>query len=809
MTGRELELKSLKRAAVKVKRKCVSGWMTATIIFLVLTLLLTPVSVAAHWADNLLATRFPGAFWALEGKDDNARFLTDPQPPAENQETVYNRLRQEAIVLLKNENNALPLAQTTVDCKGNGEKAASLQAALSEKGFSTGSGTAILLLTQAEDVLLQELSQKRAAGEIEKLILLWDTGTPVQPEALKTVQADGVLWTGGADVKTIAAILTDAAPSGALSYTAAYGANPAAGSIYTGYKYYETRYEDFAMGTEKTGAFSYWEQVAYPFGYGLSYTSFAYSQFQADYDVGNDCFTVTVTVTNTGSITAREIVQIYAQSPYTDYDRENGVEKPAVKLVGFAKTEALAPGASADVTVQVARRELAAYDAKGAGTYILDAGDYYLTAAADSHNAVNNILAAKGYTVESTQGRMDTDGDTAMTYLWTQNSMDIQSYRGAVANRFGDTETGVSRQDWEGSLSKASAILNLPQTQYVPGNYATVDMPTLGAKNGLKLYDMKGLAFDDPLWQTLLDQLTFDEMAKLMGDAYRWTMPVASVQAPGGCVGNLPAPLGESFLLAAFDAEGMYAMGWWAGNDAAVKGETALRCFGDSFEDSFLAGTLRTQQAKGIYAQGVNVLLCSEATLPWHTEQAAREQYLRAFQYTAEALPTTGIALTGPAKELLDLMRQEWGGNGMAVATDIPVADGVLSGITVFDGKLPYAQKDLSAYENDPVVVAAMRQACHHNLYALANSVAMDGIGEHTAIKLRVLPVMMLLWLLMGLCAAATVVFGILWGQGNRKWKRSQAYLNYQTLKVTLQEEEKPIEPEEIPPPQEETPMEE
>ena len=428
----------------------------------------------------------------------------------------------------------------------------------------------------------------------------------------------------------------------------------------------------------------------------------------------------------------------------------------------------------------------------------MDAGDYYLTVAGDSHNATNNILAAKGYTVESTAGRMDADGDTALTYKWTQAALDTESYRGAAANRFADTQTGISRADWEGTLSQTPAASLQKYATYTPGDYATVEMPTLGAKNGLKLYDMKGRAFDDPLWQRLLDQLTFDEMAKLIGDAYRWTMPVESVQAPGACVGDLHIPLGEEFLSAAFNSELMYAIGWWAGGAAVAKGETALRCFDGSFEDSFLTGTLRAQQAKGISGNGVNVLLQSESLQPWQTEQAAREQYLRAFQYAAEQLPTTGVALSGPAKELLDILRQEWRVKGMTIAADIPAADGLLAGITVFDGQKFAAREELAAYENDPVVVSAMRQACNYNLYALVNSAAMNGIGENTVVKPRALYVVTLLRVLMGLCAAAAVAFGVLWRRGVVKWKRSQAYLNYRTLKITLQEEEKPAEQAEM-----------
>ena len=165
--------------------------------------------------------------------------------------------------------------------------------------------------------------------------------------------------------------------------------------IYLGYRYFETRYEDVVMGTANAGDYDWATTVAFPFGYGDSYTTFDYSNFKVT--EGADDFTVTLTVTNSGSTySGKETVQVYFQSPYTDYDKANGIEKAAAELCGFAKTDVLAPGASEDVTITVDKDELRTYDANNAKTYILDAGDYYFTAATDSHNAVNNILAAKG-----------------------------------------------------------------------------------------------------------------------------------------------------------------------------------------------------------------------------------------------------------------------------------------------------------------------------------------------------------------------------------------------------------------------------
>lgn len=756
----------------KTKWRYVGLWKTATVIFLVLLVALGPVSFAVQAKDNALAN---GPLWKLKNPDENAAFQSEQKPPLITEQQAYAQLQHEAIVLLKNINDALPLQQT-VDCRAAGadsaERESKLRSALIQKGLAAGNGTVIALLTQPEQVFLQELSQKKAAGQIEKIVLLWDTDEPVQPDVWKDCDADAILWTGGVDISDVAEILTGAAPSGALPYTGAYSAHPTqAYGFYTGYKYYETRYEDFTMGVEKAGNFVYSDAVAYPFGYGLSYTSFTYSDLQVTYDAKTDAFAVTVTVTNAGDTAGRETLQIYAQSPYTQYDREKGVEKSAVQLVGFAKTEPLSAGESVTLTVQVEKRELASYDAKGAGTYIMDAGDYYLTVATDSHNAVNNILAAKGYTVESTEGRMDADGDAGLTYKWSQSNFDDQSYRDTTKIWFPATDGLVSRQDWEGTLAQNPHIQDAVGNAYSPGDYPTVEMPTLGAKNGLKLYDMKGLAFDDPAWQTLLDQLTFDEMAKLIGDAYRQTAPVASVQAPGAFVGDLELSVGEEFLSAAFNGELMYAIGYWAGTNALSKGETVLRCFDSSFEDGFLVGKLRARQAQGIYANGVNVVMQGNNTSRWYAEQAAREQYFRGFQYTAQLLPTAGSALG-----LTEILRQEWGGKGMAISAGIPTDSGLLiEGITIFDGENTTVQKDLSAYENDPVIVSAMRQACHYNLYALANSAAMNGIGANTVVKPRALPVVTLLRALMVLCAVAAIVCGVLWYRGKRKWQQIQS----------------------------------
>ncbi len=838
MDERNLELKRLKKVSRQARRGYVTGWKTAAIILLVIALLFTPVSLALQVFDNVAATRVGGSFWRLAKKDKNANYFAKAE---ELTQQVWTQAQLEGAVLLKNEEGALPLPSGAQICGAAGDltdpqKLESLQNALTEQGFvaaaaeNTGECYAavvllsrqedqknINLLTQTEKELLQGLAHRKAAGKIQKIILLLNTENVLELDFLKEnpYSLDAVLWIGDGSADAAAKLLAGENPSGSAVNVWCYdkGTDPAAWNgvcregIYVGYKYYETRYEDFVMDTEKTGDFVYKNEVAYPFGFGLSYTTFDYTDMAAAYDWQTDRFAITVTVTNTGSVAGRETVQVYAQSPYTDYDKQYGVEKAAVNLVGFAKTALLEPGSSETVTVNVDKRDLASYDVHGAGTYILDAGDHYLTVAADAHCAANNILAAKGYTVENTEGRMDAEGNTALTYKWVQDSLDDKTYAaakngGAITNKLagvdpvlqGETVTWLSRQDWEGTLANSAVSIEGTDRQmgYDPGDHATVSMPTLGAENGLKLYDMMGLSFDDPKWQTLLDQLTFADMAAFLGDAYRWTMPVGSVQSPGARHGELDLQVSEVLLTATFDTKLMYEVGSLAGDIALSDGETVQYGFDGSFEDGFLTGKLRAAQVQGIQDRGVSVVLKAESKrILWLNEQTAREQYLRGFQYAVEDRPTTGIKVSRGAEGLLELMRQEWSCKGMAISDDADPAGGVLVGITAFDRWLPIAEKELSQYENDPVIVSAMRQACHYNLYALANSAAMNGIGANTKVRVHALPLVTVCRLVAAVSFVLFAAFTVIWCRGSRNWKKTIAYLDYRTMKNTLKEEKK------------------
>lgn len=178
-------------------------------------------------------------------------------------------------------------------------------------------------------------------------------------------------------------------------------------NIYIGYKYYETRYFDTVMGQgnaastvgSSTGsAWNYDDEVTYPFGYGLSYTTFEQTLDNLNVDLENETVTANVTVKNTGSVAGKDVVQLYVSLPYTDYDKEHGVEKAAIQLLDYGKTAELAPGASETVTITADMQNMASWDStadNAAGTkgcYILDAGDYWFTIGNGAHEAVNNVL---------------------------------------------------------------------------------------------------------------------------------------------------------------------------------------------------------------------------------------------------------------------------------------------------------------------------------------------------------------------------------------------------------------------------------
>lgn len=448
-----------------------------------------------------------------------------------------------------------------------------------------------LALTSAE--LGTIAAAKRLCGQV---LVVLNTANPVELGPLMSgrYEADAILWTGNAGSRGFAALgdivvgkvnpsghLTDTYPTdftqdptfanfGEFHYSnATVSDNTLIGDlvpngsfgtiqrpfveyregIYIGYRYYETAaVEDDTFvygeldgqgGSVREGA------VAYPFGYGLSYTSFDQHLTQVDMDA-NGRIQVSVEVTNTGDRAGKELVQIYYSAPYTEADKEAGIEKSATVLAAFSKTGILQPGESQKVDLHFHRDDMASYDYhhvnadSTVGAYILEEGDYSIQLKANAHE----IIDSRDLHVDRTfvfEGETLDDGDrVAQSELDERGLPTGRPEKGSwhpVSNHFQSLNTymddpavvQLSRRDW---LHTHPVILpgrtrTAPQyaleefdryTEFDPrtdkdlGNGETSSIrcdqsPVSGRKNHLSLIDLRGLPYTDPLWDRLLDQI--------------------------------------------------------------------------------------------------------------------------------------------------------------------------------------------------------------------------------------------------------------------------------------------------------------
>ena len=628
-----------------------------------------------------------------------------------------------------------------------------------------------LMLNKEELGILSGLKGLKDEGKLSGIIVLFNSANPVSAAFVNDASygIDAALWIGSVGQTGLYAVgdlLTGKInPSGSLpdtwwtnnlldpamanfgSYTYSnassynFASSPSKFTsyvvyqegIYVGYRYTETRYEDVVLGTANTGKFNYYDVVAYPFGYGLSYTTFKMSDMQVTKEgTGQDTvYTVTVTVTNTGNAAGKKAVQVYAQKPYTDYDRQNQIEKAAVELVGYGKTGILQPNASETVTVKVPEYFLTSYDALGTGAYILDAGTYYLTAAGDSHEAVNNILAAKSKT---TSNGMTENGNKDLAYS-VDYAFDSSTYAKAYGtgadvtslfaladiNRYegkgSNSVTYLSRSNWEGTLllwgdsNKDGENDNYVKLSMTDQMYKDVILdaadipandnqwPTMGSTNTsyslinlLKDENGDPLPYDDPRWEELLDQLTYEEMAHLCAVGLRMTGALTSISKPETLDHNGPSGVTQKYsagsngyarnrnsdlenpevdpdsdltgtcypcngiIAATMNDKLVQEVGELIGEDAMWAGYAGFygsglnihrtpyagRVFEYYSEDGILTGLIDTYETIGIQSKGVYVYnkhfalndqeLQRQGLGTWCNEQAMREIYLRAFE---------------------------------------------------------------------------------------------------------------------------------------------------------------------------------
>lgn len=320
--------------------------------------------------------------------------------------------------------------------------------------------------------------------------------------------------------------------------------------IYVGYRYYETRYEDAVLNrgnasssagvfASENGAWKYGEEVQFSFGYGLSYSDFTQTLDSVSVNWENKTAEIKVTVSNGSDRAGKDVVQVYAQAPYT----AGGIEKSAVQLCGFAKTGVINGGKSETVTVNVDLRDIASYDYETYKTYVLEQGDYYFAIGNGAHDALNNILAAKGKTVAD---GMDYNGNAAKAQKENKAKFNADEYKlsankKTITNQFESTDINyylqsndkikyLSRENWQetwpenmtgfsatkGMIDEAASYYSAKTdgttspTAYEKGSSDTSSV-TLGAEQKYTLAMMIGADYDDAAWDLLLDQLTVQD----------------------------------------------------------------------------------------------------------------------------------------------------------------------------------------------------------------------------------------------------------------------------------------------------------
>ena len=623
--------------------------------------------------------------------------------------------------------------------------------------------------------------------------------------------------------------------------------------IYAGYRYWETRgYEE-----EKAAPESDWyaENVVYPFGYGLSYTTFdwdiTFSKSGSDDLSADDTITATVTVTNTGDYAGKDVVQLYYTAPYY----EGGIEKSQVVLADFAKTDTLYPADEANgeskpnsqqITLTLKARDMASYDYADANEngfkgYELDAGDYVISVRKDAHTAADS----QTYNLkEGATLRTDTDarGNTV-----------------TVENRFDDVSAGISgdltyeayisRSDFAGTvpsdyITDAERTLTEEQKEAldlsIRRNYTQSDEgkpwqvtgaapSTTPVDSGLSLadmlYDENGeyvgkVDYDDPRWETLLNEISLDEMKLLVGYAAFRTGAVAGINnvvnkpitndsdGPSGftsfvsdsvvydtcayqgeCVmgatwnvslaERMGELVGEEALVGNEKGDGMPYTGWYAPAVNIHRSPFGGRNWEYYSEDGLLSGKLAASVVSGASKKGVNCYLKHFAVndqetdreyngiLVWANEQSMREIYLKPFEIAVKEGGATGmmssfnrIGMTwagGSYALLTEVLRNEWGFRG-AVITDYSMNTYTQVDLMLRAGGDLFLTQATKTFakEDDATQITLLRQATKNVLYTTANSNVMS---------IRVDGYKSPVWVVVMICVDVAIVAGLAaWG---------------------------------------------
>lgn len=541
--------------------------------------------------------------------------------------------------------------------------------------------------------------------------------------------------------------------------------------IYVGYKFYETAADE--------GLIDYDSVVQFPFGHGLSYTTF--DQSMSDITEDGDGLSFEVTVTNTGDVAGKDVVEVYYNPPYTN----GGIEKAAANLLDERKTDLLEPGESQTINLTFTPDDLASYDYEDAKAWVLETGDYTISVNADSHTELDSRV----WTVADEivyDGEDTHNGDLA-----------------AANNEFDDANGGLpylSRADhfanYEEATAKGSDVLpdDLRAQYHINENfdYTTyldpeAQMPTTGARNGVQLADLRGVDIDDPQWDELLDEMSVRDMVDLTSLAGYQTPAVESIGKVQVIDADGPAAINNNFTgdgSIGFGVATLIAMtwnpdlvhdygemmgrmcremniaGWYAPGVNIHRSPFGGRNYEFYSEDGTLSGIMATAAIQGCQSQGVYAFIKhfalydgnSKMVSVWSNEQAVREIYLKPFEMGvkdggAQALMVSwnyiGIKWAGEWSNLLQtVLRDEWGFKGMAISdyfrdnghgfmnADAALANGVDAMLSTY-GSGPNVPQDTS----DASTVQYLREASRHILYTVVNSWVYENGAPQTGLE--------------------------------------------------------------------------
>ena len=555
----------------------------------------------------------------------------------------------------------------------------------------------------------------------------------------------------------------DAAYEGSMGFV-----NYAEG-IYVGYKFYETAAEE--------GLIQYEDTVQYPFGYGLSYTTF--EKTIENFKDNGDTVTFDVTVKNTGDVAGKDVIEIYYTAPYTN----GGIEKAAANLIAFEKTETLDPGAAETKSITINKEDMASYDSEGikisGGGYILEAGEYTISLRSDSHT----VVAEEKFTVDSdidySKDGRSSDETVSTNQFEDYSRGDFEQL--SRANGFANYESAC------GKLSEDAYVMSDETRKAVEENVFGIydstkynddsdEMPKMEQDNGLQLADLTGKSYDDEDWNKLLDQLSFEDMSTLINVGGWQTAEIKSVGkvATSDCDGpaglnnfitktygtaypsevliaqtwnkDLAKEVGDSMGQEYVDADNF---GWYGPAMNIHRSAFAGRNFEYYSEDGVLSGYMAANEMNGAAVKGVypyikHFALNDQETnrcsflLTFASEQTIREGYLKAFELAVKGFEGNAMAAmsafnwigTVPSCAnnglLNNVLRGEWGFVGM-VETDYDGSYGYMitdhcirNGNDLMLGFNSAESNKLT--DKSATAVLAMRQACKNILYTVANS---------------------------------------------------------------------------------------